>query len=81
MANLVTDKPLRRMIESNNRGWVKIKDLLKFNRLRSLVTSFFEQTASLGQIEHIIEMVLKDSTRVKVGKGQIKLKRHYNWAR
>ena len=81
MANLVTDKVLRRMIESNNRGWVEIKDLLKFNRLRKIIKSSFEGTVSARQIEQIVGMALKDSNRVKVMKGQIKLKKHFNWDR
>ena len=81
MANLVTDKALRRMIESNNRGWVEIKDLLKFNRLRKLIESSFEGTVSPKQIEQIVGMALKDSNKVKVMKGQIKLKKHFNWDR
>ena len=81
MANLVTYKALRRMIESNNRGWVEIKDLLKFNRLRKLIESSFEGTVSPKQIEQIVGMALKDSNKVKVMKGQIKLKKHFNWDR
>jgi hypothetical protein len=81
MANLLTDRNLRRMIESNNRGWVQIKELLKFNRLRTIITSSLEPTLSLPQIEQIIERAVKDSTRVKVMKGEIKLKKHFNWER
>ncbi len=81
MANLVTDKALRRMIESNNRGWVEIKDLLKFNRLRKIVEFSFERVVSARQIEQIVGVVLKDQNMVKVTKGQIKLKRHFNWDR
>jgi hypothetical protein len=41
MANLATDALLKKMIDSNHRGWVKIKDLAKFNRLRMLIARAF----------------------------------------
>lgn len=81
MANLATDKVLKRLIEADHRGWVKISDLMQFNRLRLLVTRAFQKYASPKEIEHLIAISVQDSDKVKAVKDKIKLKRHLVWER
>jgi hypothetical protein len=81
MANLATDRLLKRLINSDRRGWVRVAELIRFNRLRSLVARAFQKWPSLNEIEHLVGMAVEDSHRVKASKGRVKLRKRLVWDR
>lgn len=81
MANLVTDRFLKRLIESDRRGWVSISELLNFPCLRLLLLRAFQKPASLNEIEHLVGMAVAASERVQADKGRVKLRQRMVWER
>ena len=77
MANLVTDKYLVGLIQKDRRGWVKIRDLLRFNRLRQITERLFERGLNFAQIEHFVAHALRDSVRLKVADDKVKLSQRF----
>ena len=79
MANLATDKFLKRLVEADRRGWVHIRELAPFPRIQSLIMRAFQKQPSDNEIEHLVSMALEHSDKVQTDKGRIKLRKSMVW--
>lgn len=79
--NLTTDKYMLSTMQRSIDGSISVQELLQFKRVREMLLSCFEFELTWAETEDLLEVALRDSSKLVMSDGQIKPKRRFNWQR